>query len=83
MYTKNRFSRMAWLVIAIFLLVSALGCGGGSTDSDESAGAATTLDINYTYDDLNRVTDVRYADGQVVSYTYDAAGNILSEEVEQ
>jgi YD repeat-containing protein len=82
MNMENRFSRIAWLVFAMFLLVLAIGCGGGSSDSDDSAGA-TTRDIEYTYDDLNRLTRVRYADGQVVSYTYDAAGNILSAEVVQ
>lgn len=33
---------------------------------------------SYTYDELNRLTKVTYEDGAIVSYTYDAAGNILS-----
>lgn len=33
---------------------------------------------SYTYDELNRLTKVTYEDGTIVSYTYDAAGNILS-----
>jgi YD repeat-containing protein len=32
--------------------------------------------IQYDYDDLNRLIEVRYDDGARVSYTYDAAGNI-------
>ncbi|MGE5416831.1 MAG: Ig-like domain-containing protein [Acidobacteriota bacterium] len=32
----------------------------------------------YTYDDLNRLTSVTYDDGSKITYTYDAAGNILS-----
>lgn len=32
----------------------------------------------YTYDELNRLTQVRYDDGRSISYTYDAAGNMLS-----
>lgn len=31
----------------------------------------------YTYDNLNRLTRVVYSDGRTITYTYDAAGNIL------
>ena len=35
--------------------------------------------VSYTYDDLNRLTQVNYNNGQqVITYTYDEAGNILS-----
>jgi YD repeat-containing protein len=51
-----------------------LGCMNTLTD-----GPAT--DMAYTHDELNRLTNVRYNDGREVSYTYDAAGNILSAEV--
>lgn len=36
--------------------------------------AATAL---YTYDSLHRLIRVTYADGSVIRYTYDAAGNRL------
>jgi YD repeat-containing protein len=36
--------------------------------------AATT---SYTYDSLHRLIRVTYADGSVIRYTYDAAGNRL------
>jgi YD repeat-containing protein len=43
--------------------------------------AATTSDsyatTSYTYDSLNRLIRVTYADGSVIRYTYDAAGNRL------
>ena len=32
----------------------------------------------YTYDSLNRLTQVAYANGATVSYAYDSAGNILA-----
>ncbi|MBI2471532.1 MAG: RHS repeat protein [Planctomycetes bacterium] len=37
--------------------------------------------INYTYDELNRLVKVKYENGTIITYTYDAAGNILSTTV--
>jgi len=37
------------------------------------AWAQTTVD--YTYDNLNRLTEVKYDNGVIVTYTYDALGN--------
>jgi YD repeat-containing protein len=34
--------------------------------------------ISYAYDSLNRLTNVNYGNGSVISYTYDAAGNRLA-----
>jgi len=42
----------------------------------------TALEIIYEYDDLNRLTTASYGGGQqVISYTYDDAGNMLSRTV--
>ena len=40
------------------------------------AAAQTT---RYSYDNLNRLTRVTYANGTIVSYNYDANGNRISE----
>lgn len=32
----------------------------------------------YTYDELNRLTQVEYTSGQIIQYSYDAGGNLLS-----
>jgi len=32
--------------------------------------------ITHTYDSLNRLTNVRYENGQVIEYKYDSGGNI-------
>jgi uncharacterized protein (TIGR03437 family) len=37
--------------------------------------------ISYSYDSLNRVNRVAYHDGTVVAYTYDSAGNRLSQVI--
>jgi YD repeat-containing protein len=34
--------------------------------------------LNYSFDSLNRLTNVDYGNGSVISYTYDAAGNRLT-----
>jgi len=40
------------------------------------------ITVNYTYDDLNRLTDVSYSTGANLHYTYDAAGNMLKKQTE-
>jgi CSLREA domain-containing protein len=37
--------------------------------------------VNYSYDSLNRLTQVVYADGTSITYTYDASGNRLTKTV--
>lgn len=37
-----------------------------------------TFAATYSYDELNRLTKVSYANGKTLSYSYDAAGNILT-----
>lgn len=43
---------------------------------------AFALPVSYTYDNLNRLTEANYNSGQqVITYKYDAAGNILSKTI--
>ena len=35
----------------------------------------------YTYDNLNRLTQVQYDDGTTIQYAYDAVGNRLVQQV--
>lgn len=42
------------------------------------AGPAAAVDVQYVYDALGRLVQVIYPSGKVVTYTYDAAGNITS-----
>ena len=37
--------------------------------------------VTYTYDNLNRLTHTDYGNGRAIEYTYDAAGNRLSQVV--
>ena len=39
---------------------------------------STAAPVTYAYDSLNRLTNVNYGNGSVISYTYDSAGNRLS-----
>jgi YD repeat-containing protein len=43
---------------------------------------AKAAPLTYVYDSLNRVSQVEYADGTAIMYTYDDAGNRLSEIVD-
>ena len=45
--------------------------------------AAYGAQISYTYDSLSRLTQATYADGTVIAYSYDAAGNRLSQNITQ
>jgi YD repeat-containing protein len=42
---------------------------------------SVTLGTKYAYDELNRLIQVRYDDGTIVKYTYDAMGNRLTQEI--
>src|ERR1035441_78869 len=42
------------------------------------ATAAFAQSAIYAYDSLNRLTNVNYGNGAVITYTYDAAGNRLT-----
>src|ERR1035441_8452971 len=39
---------------------------------------AQATQVQYSYDSLNRLTNVDYGNGSVISYTYDPAGNRLT-----
>jgi uncharacterized protein RhaS with RHS repeats len=51
---------MGVMAVALLALVSARGAGA----------------VEYTYDNLNRLTWVKYASGAQIAYSYDAAGNL-------
>ncbi len=44
-----------------------------------ATGIALSGEIRYEYDHVGRVTKIEYSDGTVITYAYDAAGNLLSE----
>lgn len=67
MNTLSKRSKSGW-IIASFLLALVL------------CPSALAEPVSYTYDSLNRLTGVNYGNGKtVVSYTYDTAGNRLSQ----
>ena len=43
--------------------------------------ATAQTSVSYTYDDLNRLTEVSYSNGVRVKYTYDALGNRMTRTV--
>jgi YD repeat-containing protein len=45
------------------------------------SGFTPNASATYTYDSLNRLTQVKLDDGRVVRYTYDAAGNLVQVSV--
>lgn len=53
----------------------------GSEGDQPEHGTAASLSIGYTYDEAGRVTSVDYGNGTVVTYTYDAGGNLLAREI--
>ena len=64
---------------------------GGSMSKVRLAFAASLLlwplslnaadSVTYTYDALNRLTQAKYSNGTTIDYTYDAAGNRLTQVV--
>ncbi|MGP8202035.1 MAG: hypothetical protein ACLQU4_21320 [Limisphaerales bacterium] len=55
-----------WLILAAFVSL----CG--------VAAVSPAIAASYSYDSLNRLTNVDYGSGSVIRYTYDAAGNRLT-----
>ena len=54
-------------------------------DVGEAARESNTIssDVAYEYDALDRLTAVRYESGDVMRYSYDEAGNILTVEMDK
>lgn len=44
-----------------------------------ACGAANAGSVSYKYDSLGRLIQVAYSSGVVINYTYDAAGNRVTE----
>jgi YD repeat-containing protein len=63
----NRKFHVLCLVVALAFLLAYAG--------------AFAANIQYNYDDLNRLTKVVYEDGTIIEYSYDAAGNRLTKAV--
>jgi YD repeat-containing protein len=87
-----RFSIL--LLILIGLLAGLMSCRGeGEKGTPQIVATAqvqpTTppaekpLSVEYTYDDLGRLIRAEYSNGTVITYTYDAAGNLLKRTVTQ
>jgi YD repeat-containing protein len=64
--------------------------GAGNSQSAKSdlltligSGFTPNSSATYSYDSLNRLTQVKLDDGRVVRYTYDAAGNLVQVSVSQ
>ena len=49
----------------------------------EPNSAITFLTVSYTYDSLNRLKTAVYPSGEVISYTYDAGGNLTRKTIEK
>ena len=62
---RDRVVRSATRLIAIALVMAPLPAAS----------------IDYFYDELDRLTQVIYDDGTIVTYTYDAAGNRLTKQI--
>jgi YD repeat-containing protein len=60
---------IARFILIIILILAVL--------SSSSAYAATCV-----YDDLNRLTEVNYGNGQIIRYAYDATGNRITMQTE-
>jgi YD repeat-containing protein len=60
--------------------VIATDASGKSTpdDGDTDFTVLQSVGRAYIYDELNRLTQVIYEDGRVVTYAYDAAGNRIT-----
>ena len=66
---SNNFSILEWVTVGLLFVFA-------------FSPSAFALPVTYTYDDLNRLSSVDYDNGQqVITYSYDAAGNILCKSI--
>lgn len=66
---SNKRSTGGWLIASLLLALALCS-------------QAFALPVSYTYDKLNRLTEVNYNTGQqVITYSYDAAGNIKTRKI--
>ncbi len=79
-------------LIALIVLIAALvlaSCGGDNKTPTIAPTLAPTLTptlppaAKYTYDNAGRLTQVDYPNGVKIIYTYDKAGNLISQETKK
>ncbi|MBI5715272.1 MAG: hypothetical protein HZC38_17895 [Chloroflexi bacterium] len=77
-------------LIALIVLIAALAsCGGDNKTPTVAPTLAPTLTptlppaAKYTYDNAGRLTQVDYPNGAKIIYTYDKAGNLISQETKK
>ena len=79
-------------LIALIVLIAALAlasCGGDNKTPTTAPTLAPTLTptlppaAKYTYDNAGRLTQVDYPNGVKIIYTYDKAGNLISQETKK
>jgi len=63
---RKSVSKIKWIYSVFIIMLSLL------------LFSLTAFAATYTYDSLNRLTNVDYGGGKGITYTYDAGGNILS-----
>ena len=63
------------LVMTLTLLLGMVGVRPSAADGPTT--------VRYTYDDAGRLIKAFYSDGMVISYAYDASGNLLTRLIER
>lgn len=72
--------RRLWLAIVAPILFA---CDSApSVDRVVEEASPVDLQLAYEYDALDRLVSVRYSNGDIMRYSYDEAGNILSIEMD-
>lgn len=73
---ENAYAALFGGCVAQFVVRCLIGLAAAVGVIGENQTIASTL--NYSFDSLNRLTNVDYGNGSVISYTHDAAGNRLT-----